>query len=172
MYLDFFKIKSIKILSNIRGGNMEELEKKELRKKYLDLILSLSENKYYKDFIKFIFIENKFINDVDFNDIKDAIKWSEEEHKIIPPFVKSKYYTFGFDEYGYDYIIFGIDPKNCFNKLKHCSIMIYFRDIKKREYENAKKLLKRIFNRKDNFSKTWFKEASCCWCGEYGIFGV
>ena len=64
-----------------------------------------------------------------------------------------------------------IDPAYCFDKASKCSILMKMPITSQREEEHFYKVLNRIMDKKTEFSKRWFKEASTTWCG-YGEMGM
>lgn len=65
-----------------------------------------------------------------------------------------------------DYILFGIDPAKCFDKLTRSSIILKF-PMSKREYHRAFKVIFEIMNKKSDLHKRWMKEAPTSWYGEF-----
>ena len=65
-----------------------------------------------------------------------------------------------------EYIIFGIDPTKCFDKLTRSSIILKF-PMSKREYHRALKIIFNIMDEKSDLHKRWIKEAPTSWYGAF-----
>ncbi len=69
----------------------------------------------------------------------------------------------------YGGIKIGIDPTNCFDKTRTCSIIANL-PMSKREEDRFYRLLNRLTDKKDKQSIEWRREASADWYGSYASF--
>lgn len=64
----------------------------------------------------------------------------------------------------------GIDPSECFNKTNQCSIIARF-PLSKREEKRFYNTLEKLLDKKTDYSKDWFRQASKSWYGSFAKFG-
>jgi hypothetical protein len=171
---------------------MTTLEKTNLRNEVLNqLKKAFPDNENYVKFIEYLFIEKGFINYVDIHDFKKELMYSEGEYLVTPwvtdgkvAFIIEIWEDSKYDTPNYKagdnvrYIRFALDPKDCWNKTKHCSVQAIFKNtytqrkagMSKREYGRLIQMLDKIFDKKSELRKDWLKKAGGCWGAEYGYF--
>lgn len=69
-----------------------------------------------------------------------------------------------------DFCRIGIDPSECFNKTSQCSIVARF-PLSKREEKRFYNTLEKLLDKKTDYSKDWFRQASQSWYGSFAKFG-
>lgn len=117
-------------------------------------------------FLKWCFDNNmmEYISDSD-------IDFCYQNDCISLPLLKRNHICIGMNiPYVGNSAIIGIDPSKCFDKVSKCSIIAKFPITSKREEEHFYKLLASLFDKTSKSTRTWFKAASICFCGNYALF--
>lgn len=149
-----------------------KLKKRENRKKKLILLIQNIKESYGKvdsklsDFIDTI-ESYGFFCDLNEEDIDWCLEYPEDRYL---PILKNKTIAIGIDNVYTGQAIIGIDPRYCFDKIKHCSILACF-PMSKREYRRFMNMFRKLMDYKHVSTKEWFRVADRNWSGEYGYFG-
>lgn len=92
-----------------------------------------------------------------------------EENYLSLPILRNHKIGIGIDLWE-NYCRIGIDPSDCFNKTKQCSIVARF-PLSKREEKMFYNTLDKILDKKSKYSKDWFRQANKSWYGSFATFG-
>lgn len=142
---------------------------KEEYTKFFNFVENTVDNTKDKQLTKFLrWCFNKgFFDNITNEDIDDCYEYGE----LSLPLLKNHHITIGVECWkGYDFALIGLDPSDCFNKTKHCSIVAKLPILSKREETRFYKVLETVLDKKSPLAKEWRRGASTCWNGEYGRF--
>lgn len=128
--------------------------------------LDFTKDKQISRFLMWCF-DNGFLNNISKEDIE---YFYEENDMIYLPLLRNHKITIGTDHIitsNYESFYVGIDPSDCFDKVRRCSIVISFPITSKREENVFYRTLDTILDKKSVVSRYWFKHSSTMWYGSY-----
>ncbi len=120
-------------------------------------------DKQLTKFLKWCF-DNGFFENISDDDIDDFYEY--EYMRLL----KNNGITIGIDFYGKsETALIGIDPSNCFDKIRTSSILINL-PLSKREEKQMYKYLDKLLDKKSDLSIDWRRYAKEYWYGKYRNF--
>lgn len=116
--------------------------------------------KFYKWLYNHDFLRNLTKFDYDF---------INEENYLSLSIIRNHKIGIGIDVWD-NYCRIGIDPSECFDKISRCSIVARF-PLSRREERRFYNTLDKILDKRSEYSKDWFRQASTSWYGSFAKFG-